>query len=52
MTALYPDCTERPYAMVERLAEYGIIEMGQQHEARALKFASLLQAEGAEPTSV
>lgn len=42
ITELYPEQAGRPYAFAERLAEYGVGEMGRLHEAGQLRFRELL----------
>lgn len=38
---LYPEFASRPYAAAERLAEWGVAELGRRHEAGRLRFAEI-----------
>jgi hypothetical protein len=42
---LYPDLSSRPYAAAERLAEWGVAELGRRHEAGLLRFTELFEEE-------
>jgi hypothetical protein len=41
ISELFPEARDRPYAFLQRLAEYGVMEMGRLHEARRLRFGGL-----------
>lgn len=43
IAALYPNAAGNPYATAERLAEWGIIELGRKHAARDLRFTDMLK---------
>lgn len=40
---LFPEAKNRPYTFAERLAEWGVSELGQLHINNNLKFGSLLE---------
>jgi hypothetical protein len=40
---LFPEATGRPYAFAERLAEWGVAELGQLYENNNLKFGNLIE---------
>jgi len=42
LTELYPEERSRPYAFAERLAEYGVRELGEAHKAGTLNIGDLL----------
>ena len=46
ITELYPDQADRPYAFAERLAEYGVSEIGRLHESGQLRFREVLAQDG------
>ena len=41
VTELYPDAADRPYAIIQRLAESGVSELGRLHDANQLRFGQL-----------
>jgi hypothetical protein len=40
---LFPEAADRPYAFAERLAEWGVAELGQLYQNNNLKFGNLME---------
>jgi hypothetical protein len=48
---LFPEAADQPYRYAERLAEYGIAELGRLHENRALRFSEIFRGIVPAPTN-